>query len=754
MIKTLLGGALCAALALGLMPGRAGAALPDDKDLAGRITAEAAGKTILFPSLKTDIVADVQGDLATVTVTQTFVNPTSTPLNAKYLFPLHKDAAVFAMTMEVGEEIVQAKIREREEARQTFEQGKREGKAAALLEQQRPNMFTQEIANLMPGDPIKVTLKYTQTVPRIAGGYELVVPLVVGPRYIPADQASRPHVAALLPPSRAENTPADAVPRTDAPNAVTVPGVSAPAPPPGVWQLGPVPDYPAVAGLTIPATIDADRVSIRVNLASGIPITGVMSTTHPLTTTGDAKAKTVALAGGRTLDNCDFILRYNLSGSAPQAGLLAHRHAREGTFSLLIEPPQALADADITPREMVFVLDTSGSMSGLPIEASKTFMRHALQALRPADYFRIIRFSNNASEFTAGPLPATSSNTRAGTAYVDRLYADGGTEVLAGLRQAYGVAQSPGTLRIVVFLSDGYVGNEPQILRLVSENVGQGRLYAFGIGSAVNRYLIEEMARHGRGLSRVIDPTEKSHEAAIQFASRLKTPVLTDIQIDWGSLKPLQVTPALIPDLFEGDSIRIQGRFETAGTQVVKISGRVNGRPALLPLQIDLPKGGTDGATEAIPLIWARSRIADHMHELMVPQSLRASRQEDTALKAAVTDLGLKFSLVTQWTSFVAVSERKVNADPASARSADVPLPMVNGVEASAYPNAGRQAGLGASRIVPAGGPLIEARGPVVPSSQPAFSGGAAPEPEHLVGLGLIALLLLWRLRGLSRTAA
>jgi len=748
MIKTLLGGALCAALALGLMPGHAGAALPHDKHLAGRITAQAAGKTILFPSLKTDIVADVQGDLATVTVTQTFLNPTSTPLNAKYLFPLHKDAAVFAMTMEVGEEIVQAKIREREEARQTFEQGKREGKAAALLEQHRPNMFTQEIANLMPGDPIKVTLKYTQTVPRIDGGYELVVPLVVGPRYIPADQADRPHVAALLPTSRVGDTPADAVPRTDAPNTATVPGLS--EPPTGVWQLGPVPDYPDVAGLTIPAMIEADRVSIRVNLASGIPITGVMSTTHPLTTAGDAKVKTVTLAGNRSVDNRDFILRYSLSSRAPQAGLLAHRDAREGTFSLLIEPPQASADADITPREMVFVLDTSGSMSGLPIEASKTFMRHALQALRPGDYFRIIRFSNNASEFTSGPLPATSSNIRAGTAYVDRLYADGGTEVVAGLRQAYGVAQSPGALRIVVFLSDGYVGNEPQILRLVSENVGQGRLYAFGIGTAVNRYLIEEMARHGRGLSRVIDPTEKSHEAAIQFASRLKTPVLTDIQIDWGSLKPLHVTPALIPDLFEGDSIRIQGRFETAGTHVVKVSGRVNGRPALLPLEIDLPNGPADAAREAIPLIWARSRIADHMHELMVPQFLRASRQEDTALKAAVTDLGLKFSLATQWTSFVAVSERKVNADPASARSADVPLPMVKGVEPSAYPNAG----LGASRIVPAGGPLIEARGPVVPSSQPAFSGGAAPEPEHLVGLGLVALLLLWRLRRLSRTAA
>ena len=185
-------------------------------------------------------------------------------------------------------------------------------------------------------------------------------------------------------------------------------------------------------GLTIPATIDADRVSIRVNLTSGIPIAGVMSTTHTLAAVGDAQVKTITLADGRTVDNRDFILRYDLSGSTPQAGLLAHRDARGGTFSLLIEPPQTAVDADITPREMVFVLDTSGSMSGMPIEASKTFMRHALQALRPADYFRIIRFSNNASEFTSGPVPATRSNVRAGIAYVDSLTADGGTEVLAG----------------------------------------------------------------------------------------------------------------------------------------------------------------------------------------------------------------------------------------------------------------------------------------------------------------------------------
>jgi Ca-activated chloride channel family protein len=713
MISKLLRGVTCTLLVLALMPGRAEATPPAEDSLAGRVKADVDGRTVVFPSLKTDVVADVQGDLATVTVTQTFANPASTPLNATYLFPLHEKAAVYAMTMEVGDEVVRAKIDKRDEARQTFEQGKREGKAAALLEQHRPNMFTQEIANLMPGLPIKVTLKYVQTVPRKDGAYELVVPLVVGPRYIPP-KVERPQIAVLAPPTQSDAPP---------------PHVSPPQTP-GVWQLGPVPTYPDVTGLTIPATVDTDRVSIRVNLASSIPIAAVASATHALAVSGDAQVQTIALADGRTIDNRDFILRYQLSGSAPQAGLLAHRDERGGTFSLLIEPPQAVPGSDVTPREMVFVLDTSGSMSGLPIEASKTFMRHALAALRPTDYFRVIRFSNNASEFSSGPVPATYRNLQAGVAYVNSLSANGGTEVLTGLQLAYGVAQSPGTLRVVVFLSDGYVGNEPEILRLVAESVGRGRLYAFGIGSGVNRYLIAEMARLGRGLSRIIDPTEKGHDAAIAFARRLETPVLTDIAVDWGGLKPDDVSPALIPDLFQGDSIRIQGRFAAPGSHTIKVTGRVNGRPAVLPLQIDLPAENTGPSREAIPLVWARSRIADHMGELMVPPNLRKTGQADDTLKVAVTDLGLKFSLVTQWTSFVAVSERKVNPNPGSNLDTNVPLPMVKGVEPSAYPVA-------ATRTAP-----------FAPGPGTTFGGNAAPEPGHLFGLGLIALLLLWRMRG------
>jgi len=481
MIPRLLTGALGAAVTVAFAAGPAGAARNDGApDLGGHVTAVVDGRTVLFPTLKTDVVADVQGDLATVTVTQTFANPTAEALNATYLFPLNRHAAVYAMTMTVGAEVVQAQIARREAARQTFEAGKREGKAAALLEQHRPNMFTQEIANLMPGQPVKVILKYTHTVPRQDGAYALVVPLVVGPRYVP-------------PPTR----PVVAGPGAD----------PAPAPEPGVWQLGPVPAYPGVAGLTVPAAVDADRVSVTVNLSSGIPIHSVASATHPIAGVGDDRRRTVTLAGGRTIDNRDFVLRYALADALPQAGLLTHRDGDGGTFSLLIEPPAVVADADATRREMVFVLDTSGSMAGVPIEASKTFMRHALKTMRPADAFRIIRFSGSTSEFAATALPDTADNLAAGTAYVESLRADGGTEVLSGLQRVYGAPPPAGMLRIVVFLSDGYVGNEADILRLVAERVGAGRLYAFGIGTSVNRYLIEEMAGQGRGQSRVLDAT-------------------------------------------------------------------------------------------------------------------------------------------------------------------------------------------------------------------------------------------------------
>ena len=686
----------------------------------GQVVATLNGRSVPFPSLKTEVTGDLKGDLASITVRQTFVNPTNVPMNARYLFPLNKDAAVHAMQMRIGDELISAKIAKRAKARTTYEKAKAEGKSAALLEQHRPNMFTQEIANLMPGAPVVITLKYSQVVPRIDNAYELRVPLVVGPRYIPKRQVVKPQTVV----HEDDPTPQSAVPSTS-----------------GGWQFGPVPAYPPVAGLQLPTTVLKDRVSVNLSLASGIPLREVASASHKLAVSGDEARKTVSLGGGKTLDNRDFVLRYTLAGDQPQAGLLAHKDEGEGTFSLLIEPPKVPQDADITRREMVFVLDTSGSMSGQPMAASRTFMRHALKTLRPGDAFRIIRFSNNASEFSPAALPATPDNVAAGTAYVNAITASGGTEILSGLKRAY--ARPPGTnvLRIVVFLSDGYVGNEAEILQLVAGSVGKGRLYAFGVGASVNRYLVSEMARLGRGISRIIDPTQNSQEEAVKFASRLDMPVLTDIKINWGSLTPSEVTPSVVPDLFAGDSIRVLGRFAKAGTHQIAITGKVNGRRVKLPLELD-PGAAADGTSSTIPLIWARSRIADHMRDTMVPMRMRTSGVSDAEIEQRVTKLGLAHSLVTQWTSFVAVSEKVVNPNPAGNRDADVPVPLVKGVTHKAYPNGNvptRKAQSGAAQ--PAKPTKFAMNQPAAaPFSGPVFSGGSTPEPEHL--LALLVLIL------------
>ncbi len=695
---------------------------PAADDIGGYLEAMVNEERVLLPALRVDYEVAVHGDLAEVKVVQTFANPLSVAIAPRYLFPLHEDAAVSGLLMQVGDERVVGEFQRRARAERTFAAAAKAGKVAAIVNQQRPNMFTQEIANLMPGAPVVITLKYSQVVPRIDNAYELRVPLVVGPRYIPAPKTAEPKMVS----QQDEHAP---VP--DKPERA----------PSGAWQFGPVPSYPPVAGLDIPTTVLKERVSVKLNLTSAIPVRDVKSASHKLAVTGDEASKAITLAGGKTIDNRDLVLRYSLAGALPQAGLLAHKGEGDGTFSLLIEPPKVPQEADITRREMVFVLDTSGSMSGTPMAASRTFMRHALGTLRPGDAFRIIRFSNNASEFSPTPLPATPQNIAAGTAYVNAITASGGTEILSGLRRAYAQAPDPNVLRIVVFLSDGYVGNEAEILQLVARSVGQGRLYSFGVGAAVNRYLVAEMARLGRGISRIIDPTVNSQEEAVKFAARLDMPVLTDIKVDWGTLAPTEVTPAVLPDLFAGDSIRIQGRFANGGSHTIGVSGKVNGRQVKLPLKLDLSAASENGS-KTIPLVWARSRIADHMREKMVPMRMRTSGLDDARIEQRVTALGLSHSLVTQWTSFVAVSKKVVNANPANSVDAEVPVPMVKGVSHKAYPNGSvkmRKAQSGAPQPTKVT-QLAMNKPTAAPFSGPVFSGGSTPEPEHI--LALLVLIL------------
>ncbi|MGI9332800.1 MAG: VWA domain-containing protein, partial [Gammaproteobacteria bacterium] len=477
------------------------------------------------------------------------------------------------------------------------------------------------------------------------------------------------------------------------------------------WELEALPAYPPVAGLELPASITAERVGLNVSIHAQVPVQAVESRTHSISTeTLSDKEWNVQLARGRTIDNRDFVLRYGLAGVQTQAGALAHRDERGGFFSALIEPPAVPAESEITPREVVFVLDASGSMSGLPMEASKAFMRAALGGLRATDAFRIIRFSDSATEFSTVPLPATPLNIVRGIRYTNSLHGSGGTMMSSGIRQALDVPVPEGSIRLVVFLTDGYIGNDAEIIGLINQRIGDARLYAFGVGTAVNRYLLSEMGRVGRGFTRYMDPSESVDEVADELASRIASPVLTDIRIDWGALQVSDVYPSRIPDLFAGQSLRIQGRTRSTGEHEIVVHGRVNGRAASMPVRLTLPESSvSNGDAEAIPLVWARSAIAEHMRALSAPDR---SQADADALEEQVTQLGLDYSLVTRWTAFVAVSEKIYNTAPESTDTLPVPIARVAGVTAKAY---------GQARTAAA----------------PVYAGHAAPEPPVILGLAL-----------------
>ena len=270
-----------------------------------------------------------------------------------------------------------------------------------------------------------------------------------------------------------------------------------------------------------------------------------------------------------------------------------------------------------------------------------------------------------------------------------------------------------------MFLTDGYIGNEGEVLRLITRNIGDARIYAFGVGTSVNRFLLSEMGRKGRGFARFMDPTEDAEEVALELAGKLESPVLTDISLDWGDLKVSQVTPAMIPDLFAGDSIRVLGKIEGSGTHTVQVKGRVRGRQASLPVQAVLPDGKGEITPSPIPQIWARSQIADHMGQINAPNAFKTTHLSDDELKQKVIDLGLKHSLATRWTSFVAVSTKIVNENPQNAEDSQVPLPMVKGVGPKAY---GQVASMKMAQN---------------------FSGNSVPEPATWAGLLVISLAAL-----------
>jgi Ca-activated chloride channel family protein len=475
-------------------------------------------KPVPVPLKHTEVKARVDAYIATVDVQQQFHNPFDSKIEAVYVFPLPQDAAVNEFVMTIGDRKIRGIIREREEAEQIYEDARSQGYVASLLTQERPNIFTQKVANIEPGKRIDVNIKYFNALAYEDGWYEFVFPMVVGPRFNPAGY-------------------------TDGVGAVGRGATS------GGGASGQSTDVQYLK----PNERSGHDIGLTLDIDAGVAIEAIRSVNHRIVETPiDETRVRVAIDKSDTLPNKDFVLRFQVAGETIKTNVLAHRDERGGFFSMVLYPPKELKHTERAPMEMIFVLDCSGSMSGKPIEQAKDAITHGLKQLKPYDTFQVIRFSNNASQFGKSPVPATPQMIRRATRYVNGLNGGGGTMMIEGIKAALDFPHEEGRLRFVSFMTDGYIGNDREIIGEVHHRIGESRIFSFGVGSSPNRYLMNRMAKEGRGVAAYLSLKDNGDEVMDKFFTRVSHPALTDIEINFGGAQVTDVYPRKIPDLFVG----------------------------------------------------------------------------------------------------------------------------------------------------------------------------------------------------------
>jgi Ca-activated chloride channel family protein len=591
-------------------------------DHSGRMVGNRGAQQIGLPQVEADYDVHVRGDLASVVVEQSFENPTDMTLEPTYQFPLYEDAAVYDMTMQIGDRVIESEVQRKEQARETYEKAKEQGKKAALLEQDRPNLFTQKVANVEPGRKVEITLRYTHPVPKQRGTYRLTVPLAVSRAYTPPDMS--------------DNRLVDDDPNDPGNKAGGGDGSAREAAAP-------------------------ESVGLSVHLDGGMAISGVDNYSHRVRTeTLSETTRRIDLAPAGNPTDRHFRLGYRLAGDETRVGANSYwnEEDEQGYLDLLIEPPAEVAARQVPDREMVFVIDRSGSMGGHGadrLERARQFVIRALEHLRPDDRFRIISFGESIDRFAIEPKRATPQNIRQAKQHVEDIESRGGTHVPPALEEALEPEIREGTMRMVTVVTDVRVSNEFETVETVREHIGEARMFALGIGGNVNRYLLDELGRAGRGFSRQLTAADDVDRAIDDAVRRLQSPVLTDISIDWGGLEVEDVSPERIPDVYEGGSVRIHARYPEPGEYTVGVNGELGGEEVTFEKTVQLADTADDG--KAVELGWARRRIEDRMHLLNTPDKLRPQGLDDETLREEITELGLDFSLSTQWTSFVAVAD-------------------------------------------------------------------------------------------------
>ena len=582
----------------------------------------------------TAVNARVSGNLARVEVTQTFTNPFEVPLDAVYTFPLPDESAVDDLEITLGDRTIKGLIKKREEAQEIFEQARQEGRTASLLEQERANIFTQSLTNIRPGETIQVTLRYTESLKFEGGDYEFVFPMVVGPRYIPGQPIDTDGNTAEVPDADRINPP------------VLKPGTR--------------------SGHDIQVTLRVDDWE-----GSG-PVREVRSPSHELDINSQRGATVIALDKADTIPNKDLIVRYRVSGKETQTAVFTQGDERGGHFGVYLVPALEYRERAIVPRDIVFLMDTSGSQNGAPLAQSKALMRRLLQNLHPDDTFTVLDFANTTTRLSEMPLRNSHANRQKALAYVDALQANGGTNLRAGIDAVMTFPEAErGRLRTIVLLTDGYIGNDRDIIGEVRDRLKPGnRLFSFGVGSSTNRFLLDRLAEVGRGVSQVVRQDEKLDDAVERFFKQLSNPVLTNVQVRWeGPGKVPEIYPGAAPDLFAAQPLVIFGRKEDLRPGTLVISGtQAGGKPYEERFQVNFDQLGQG----AIAQLWARSRIKDLMNQLY--------GNEVKSLVDQVTNTALTYRLLSQYTAFVAVSE-EVRVDPdGTRRSVEVPVELPEGV--------------------------------------------------------------------------
>ncbi len=575
------------------------------------------------PTLETDVEIEVHGMIARTRLTQRFRNPTPDWVEGIYVFPLPERAAVDSLRMQIGDRTIEGRVQERARARATYQKAKDEGRKASLVEQERPNIFTTSVAHLGPGEEVEVTLGFQEDVRYDAGRFSMRFPMVVAPRFVPGNRL----VAGFSGTGWGQNT-------NEVPDAERItPPVVDPA-----------------ATLASEAQ-DENPVAIHVRLDAGFPLAAVTSPSHAISVVAEADLiHAVRLRAGATPANADFVLEWTPSvGASPGAALFRETWRGDEYALVMVLPPDpnpaSSATAQARParvsRETLIVIDTSGSMDGESIVQARRAVLHALDTLGPQDTFNVIRFASSFSRLFADSRPATAEALGLARGWVERLEADGGTNMLPALDAALEPGERSRAVRQVIFVTDGAVGNERALFETIERKLGRSRLFTVGIGSAPNSHFMTKAAEVGRGtFTYVARPDEVAEKMGALFR-KLESPVLHDLALEWEA-NAVEAWPRRIPDVYLGEPVVVAVRVEGELGRVA-LRGRRDGED----VRLELPLSG--GAHHAgIARLWARRKIASLMDTLH--RGADADRVRDE-----VAGLGVHHQLVTRWSSLVAV---------------------------------------------------------------------------------------------------